>query len=182
VAKYDLSSIKTVIFGAAPPSLEIIASLKKKFPRFRMRNSWGMTEATGGVAVLPREFQDYEHQYSVGKPLPGIMIKIVDPTTGKELGPDQQGEVCIIVASLSSLFPCPRQAVSNVLLRSSSKAPTSPWAISTTKKPREKPTNQMDTCTAATSALSTQRVSTRSMTESKNSSRYRSPQPPKKHI
>src|SRR6266536_3917698 len=93
VSQYDLSGIKQVIYGAAPISIEIIAALRKRFPHFRMRNSWGMTEVTGAAAVLPAEYQDWEHAHMIGKPLAGMDMKVVDPITGKELGDNENGEV-----------------------------------------------------------------------------------------
>jgi 4-coumarate--CoA ligase len=69
--------------------------VKKRFPHFWMRNTWGMTEVTGAAATSPPELQSFENAHTVGKALPGMSIKAIDPITGKEVGPNENGEVRI---------------------------------------------------------------------------------------
>ena len=52
----------------------------------------GMTEATAAFSFTMDGANKPE---SVGVPLPLNKIKIIDPTTGNELGPNEQGEICI---------------------------------------------------------------------------------------
>ena len=95
VSQYDLSSVKQLIYGAAPVSQEIIVELKKRFPHFRPRNSWGMTEVTGAGTVLPEEYQDWDYAHMTGKTMAGMQLKVVDSLTGKELGTNENGEVSL---------------------------------------------------------------------------------------
>ncbi|RFU24017.1 hypothetical protein B7463_g12317, partial [Scytalidium lignicola] len=91
--EFDLSCLKQVIYGAAPISLETLSALRKRFPHIRMRNSWGMTEATGCSATMPWELQTWENAHLVGKPMANMQMKIVDPSTGNEVQEGECGEI-----------------------------------------------------------------------------------------
>lgn len=52
--------------------------------------SYGLTEGTPLLGYALDEFKPG----SCGRVLPGHSVKIVDPETGKALGPDQPGEIC----------------------------------------------------------------------------------------
>lgn len=58
----------------------------------RFVQGYGLTEATLSITVTPIEGGKVG---SCGKVLPGILIKIKDPESGKILGPNQTGEIII---------------------------------------------------------------------------------------
>jgi fatty-acyl-CoA synthase len=55
---------------------------------------YGLTEASPVITQTRPDDDIRLRVESVGRAMPGIEVKIVDPDTGKELGPGAQGEVC----------------------------------------------------------------------------------------
>ncbi|XP_037030650.1 4-coumarate--CoA ligase 1-like [Bradysia coprophila] len=91
VSKYDLSSLLVIFCGAAPLSKEIEDEVYKRIGVLAIRQGFGMSEMT--LSVLS---QDQEHcsSGSVGCLRPGMYGKVIDPDTGKILGPNEHGELC----------------------------------------------------------------------------------------
>ena len=90
--KMDLSSVKAFLAGAAPLPLKVIKKLKaiKDCP---VINVYGLTEICPMGTATPwgRE----EKPGTVGVPLPGTDLKIVDVETGtRELPAGEAGEIC----------------------------------------------------------------------------------------
>ncbi|CAK1540062.1 unnamed protein product [Leptosia nina] len=91
--EYDLSSLEVVTSGGATTNIEVLNELKARYPSIKcVIQGYGMTEATGAVT---NDFEKSFKEGSVGKPVPGIIAKIVDPDSGKVLGCREPGEVCI---------------------------------------------------------------------------------------
>lgn len=91
VNNYDLSSLRLIRCGAAPLSAGIGDAVKKRLNILALHEGYGMTETTLGVLS---QNDDYHKFGSVGSLQPGVWGKIVDPDTGKTLGPNQRGELC----------------------------------------------------------------------------------------
>ncbi|KAI8074067.1 hypothetical protein BC940DRAFT_267332 [Gongronella butleri] len=90
VRKYDLSSLRILGCGAAPLGQEHIEAVNKIIPA-TVRQGWGMTETTSGVIV---QKSDNIVPGSIGVLVANNEAKIVDEE-GKELGPDQRGELLV---------------------------------------------------------------------------------------
>lgn len=72
----DTSSVRTVLYGAAPVPPELVSGLAKAFPAARLGNGYGMTEM-GNATFLPhRDARD--HASSVGFPTPGTDVRLDD--------------------------------------------------------------------------------------------------------
>ncbi|KAL1428717.1 hypothetical protein MTO96_016932 [Rhipicephalus appendiculatus] len=78
----------TLIGSMPPPGLA--EQLASTFQLDELRNSYGMTEAGGCMAIPPKGEVSCNN---VGFPIPGARMKIIDPDSGKLLGPMQCGEV-----------------------------------------------------------------------------------------
>jgi long-chain acyl-CoA synthetase len=89
--KYDLSSLKFGICGAAPLSEETMRSFEETF-KIPIVEGYGLTEATCASAINPRD--GTRKVGSIGLPLPGQEVKIFDEE-GKELPPNEVGEIVI---------------------------------------------------------------------------------------
>ncbi|CAH0727344.1 unnamed protein product, partial [Brenthis ino] len=90
---YNLSTIEIIYSGGALVHAKSIRKLKDRFPHIKhVLQGYGMTEATGAVT---EELEDAAKEGSVGRVVPGIIAKIVDPETNKILGCNEPGEVCI---------------------------------------------------------------------------------------
>lgn len=90
--KYDLSSVKEVIVGAASMGREQMEAFRSRFPGIGISQMYGMTEMSG--SVIKSEGNDIKHYGSVGILVPNVEAKVVDIVTGKSLPPNRRGELC----------------------------------------------------------------------------------------
>lgn len=97
VDKYDLSSIRTVMSGAAPLGKELEDTVRNKFPNAKLGQGYGMTEA-GPVLSMCLAFAKEPFEIksgACGTVVRNAEMKIVDPETGLSLPANQRGEICI---------------------------------------------------------------------------------------
>ncbi|KAL8497333.1 hypothetical protein ACS0TY_020863 [Phlomoides rotata] len=97
VDKYDLSSIRTVMSGAAPLGKELEEAVRIKFPNAKLGQGYGMTEA-GPVLAMCLAFAKEPFEIksgACGTVVRNAEMKIVDTETGAALGRNQPGEICI---------------------------------------------------------------------------------------
>jgi long-chain acyl-CoA synthetase len=93
LAKFDLTSLRVCISGGAAMPL----GLKKRFEDISksvLVEGYGLTETSGVIAVNP--FNGLNKAGSIGQPMPGTTISIVDkedPTKDLPLG--EAGEICL---------------------------------------------------------------------------------------
>nr|AAQ11698.1 luciferase [Pyrophorus plagiophthalamus]AAQ11717.1 luciferase [Pyrophorus plagiophthalamus] len=92
VDKYDLSSLRELCCGAAPLAKEVAEIAVKRLNLPGIRCGFGLTESTSAnIHSLGDEFKSG----SLGRVTPLMAAKIADRETGKALGPNQVGELCI---------------------------------------------------------------------------------------
>ncbi|XP_010259828.1 PREDICTED: 4-coumarate--CoA ligase 2-like [Nelumbo nucifera] len=97
VDSYDLSSVRTVMSGAAPMGKELEDALRAKLPNATLGQGYGMTEA-GPVLSMSLAFAKEPFEVksgSSGTPVRNAQMKIVDPETGESLPRNKRGEICI---------------------------------------------------------------------------------------
>ncbi len=88
---YDLSSLHTFVCGAAPLSRELGAEVMRRIPGAEIREGYGLTESS---AVISTNRPGSAALGSVGRPLPGYEVRILDPA-GAEVPPGDAGEICV---------------------------------------------------------------------------------------
>lgn len=92
--KYDLSSLRTGIMAGSPCPITVMRQVVEKMAP-EVTIAYGQTEASP-VVTQTRPDDSIERRVStVGRAIPGVEVKIVDPQTGKECPPNVQGEVCM---------------------------------------------------------------------------------------
>lgn len=91
IDNYDISSLDFCITGGAAMPPEYIAVFEQKFPVI-LREGYGLTEASPVCACHRRG--EAHKPGSIGVPIPGVQIKIVDET-GNELPRNTIGEVIV---------------------------------------------------------------------------------------
>jgi 4-coumarate--CoA ligase len=91
---YDLSSLRSCISSAAPLSKELAETFAKKF--VPIRQAYGTTEFLSTHFV---KYADNIPVESIGKLIPNVECKIISKE-GKELGYNQEGELCVRGASV----------------------------------------------------------------------------------
>jgi long-chain acyl-CoA synthetase len=95
----DWSALKYVIYGAAAIPLPVVQRATAVFG-CKFLQSYGLTESTGGVTTLwpedhlPEPGREHRLQ-SVGLPMPGVSVRLVDPVTLVDVPVGQRGEVLI---------------------------------------------------------------------------------------
>ncbi|KAL2478980.1 4-coumarate--CoA ligase 2 [Forsythia ovata] len=97
VDKYDLSSVRTVMSGAAPLGKELEDAVRMKFPNAKLGQGYGMTEA-GPVLAMCLAFAKEAFEIksgACGTIVRNAEMKIIDTENGASLGRNQPGEICI---------------------------------------------------------------------------------------
>ncbi|KAL1559017.1 4-coumarate--CoA ligase 1 [Salvia divinorum] len=97
VGKYDISSVRMVMSGAAPLGKELEDSVRTKFPNAKLGQGYGMTEA-GPVLSMCLAFAKEAFEIksgACGTVVRNAEMKIVDPQTAASLARNQSGEICI---------------------------------------------------------------------------------------
>ncbi|MBM3119017.1 MAG: AMP-binding protein [Chloroflexi bacterium] len=103
-AKYDLSSLQVITYGAASMPFEVISKAIKVMPRVKFINAFGQTETASTITALGPEdhlIEGTEEEkakklkrlaQSIGRPLPDVEVKILDEQ-GKELPLFEIGDI-----------------------------------------------------------------------------------------
>jgi fatty-acyl-CoA synthase len=91
--KYDLTSLRTGIMAGASCPIEVMVDAMSKMFLREITICYGLTEASPVLTQTRRNDPVQKRVETVGKPLPGIEIKIVDPETGKECKENEPGEL-----------------------------------------------------------------------------------------
>jgi acyl-CoA synthetase (AMP-forming)/AMP-acid ligase II len=91
--QYDTSSLLVCGVGAAPCPPHLAQEIERRF-RCAVHIGYGATELGGGIAVTSLADSDQERTETVGQPLPGMEVKIVDEQR-RELPPGDVGELAV---------------------------------------------------------------------------------------
>ena len=91
VDEFDVSSVQLVFSGAAPMGPETEIAVGERFGA-RSIQGYGMTELS---PISHGTWDDAARHGSSGQAAPATWCRIVDPATGKDLGPDEEGELWI---------------------------------------------------------------------------------------
>jgi fatty-acyl-CoA synthase len=90
-ADADLHSLRKVALGCTPSYHEHLQSIWH-FDLLAM--TYGSTESGSLAAIVPSNERRYEVRRDTnGRPLPGVEVRIVEPGTERECGPDEPGEI-----------------------------------------------------------------------------------------
>lgn len=90
-SKYDLSSVKEVLCGAAPLSRDLESRVSKKF-NVRITQGWGMTETTCAATGVP--YYENHRTGSVGVLMPNTQAKLITDD-GKLASIGESGELYV---------------------------------------------------------------------------------------
>lgn len=88
IYRYDLTSLRTIVSGAAPLLRDQILAVKKRFARVgsyvAIIQGYGLTETSPTVFLLPSKHA-YDHPGSAGLLLPNLEVRLVQNDTRKVL-------------------------------------------------------------------------------------------------
>ena len=89
--EFDLSSLVYLGCGAAPLAPQVAAEIERRIPSVTVRQGYGLTETAALIATNP---VGGEKPGSVGLPIPGAVVRIVDEEE-RELPAGEPGEICV---------------------------------------------------------------------------------------
>jgi len=90
----DLSSLRTGIMAGSPCPIELMRRVVDVMGARELTIAYGQTEASPVITQTrvddPLEFR----VETVGRPIPDVEVKVIDPESGETLGDNCQGELC----------------------------------------------------------------------------------------
>ena len=91
---FDLSSLRTGIMAGAPCPVEVMKRVVAEMNMSEVAICYGMTE-TSPVSTMTRVDDDLARRTeTVGRAMPHIEVKVVDPVTGRTVARGAPGELC----------------------------------------------------------------------------------------
>jgi long-chain acyl-CoA synthetase len=95
----DTGSLRSLSYGAAPALPDLIRRAVAALPAVDFSNVFGQTETLGAYAALsPDDHRAGRKLDSVGRPFPGVELRVVDVETQEVLGVGQAGEAVVRAA------------------------------------------------------------------------------------
>ncbi len=93
-AGYDLSSLRTGIMAGSPCPVEVMKRVMTEMHMAGVAICYGMTE-TSPVSTQTRADDDVERRTAtVGRVMPHVEVKVIDPSSGRVLPVGEAGELC----------------------------------------------------------------------------------------
>ena len=92
ISKYDLSSMKACVSGAAPLPLQVMKDFETKTGA-NLVEGWGLTETSPVATTNP--MKEGKKPGSIGIPLPDTIVKVIDIDSGVDLSQGETGELAI---------------------------------------------------------------------------------------
>jgi fatty-acyl-CoA synthase len=93
-SSFDLTSLRTGLMAGAPCPIEVMKRVQTDMHMREVGIAYGMTE-TSPVSTQTRHDDDLERRTAtVGRPMPHVEVKIVDPETGLTVPVGTPGEFC----------------------------------------------------------------------------------------
>ncbi|HUE32388.1 MAG TPA: class I adenylate-forming enzyme family protein [Mycobacterium sp.] len=92
----DLTSLVAIAYGAAAAPINLVRRAMAAMPHVAFANVFGQTETLGAYTTLmPDDHRDPARAGSVGRPLPGVEVRVVDPDTGNDVEIGAVGELWV---------------------------------------------------------------------------------------
>jgi fatty-acyl-CoA synthase len=91
---YDLSTLRTGIMAGSPCPIEVMKKVMNSMGMDEITIAYGQTESSPVITQTRTDDPVERRVNSVGKVLPHVEIKIVDPVSGGKVPTREQGELC----------------------------------------------------------------------------------------
>jgi len=94
LASLDLSRLRTGIMAGSPCPLPLMRRVVETLGAREITIGYGQTEASPIITQTSVDDPIEVRVGTVGRPIPGVEVCLVDPATGKEVAPGEAGELC----------------------------------------------------------------------------------------
>ena len=91
--RFDLTSLRTGMMAGALCPEPLMRKVIDRMHLPEMTIAYGLTETSPGVTQTPRDASIDERTQTVGRVLPEVEVRIVDPSTGEDVAPGECGEL-----------------------------------------------------------------------------------------
>ena len=92
--KFKFPKLRTGIMAGSPCPIKVMQLVVDKMGAKEITITYGQTEASPATTMTTIDDSLKVRVSTVGKAMPHVETKIIDPETGETLGPNQQGEFC----------------------------------------------------------------------------------------
>jgi fatty-acyl-CoA synthase len=89
----DLSSLRTGIMAGSPCPIEVMRDVVSRMGASQMTIAYGQTEASPVITQTTTDDTVERRVTTVGRALPGLEVRIVEPETGRDCATGVQGEL-----------------------------------------------------------------------------------------
>ncbi|WP_343032867.1 AMP-binding protein [Cytobacillus depressus] len=93
-AKYDLSTLRTGVMAGSNCPVEVMKAVINKMNMTEITICYGQTEASPVITQTRTDDPIELRVETIGRALPNVEVKIVEPGTNRELPANHQGELC----------------------------------------------------------------------------------------
>lgn len=93
--RFDLHRLRTGMVAGAPCPPEVFEAAMHRLHLPELCGAYGLTESGPGVSMTCAQDPLPKRLHTVGRPLEGVSLRIVDPRGGRELPPGEVGEVLV---------------------------------------------------------------------------------------
>jgi fatty-acyl-CoA synthase len=90
----DLRSLRTGIMAGSPCPIEVMRQVVERMGIREITIGYGQTEASPIITQTTADDPLELRVETVGRPIPGVEVRLVDPQSGATLDDGQQGELC----------------------------------------------------------------------------------------
>jgi len=95
-ARFDLTSLRTGIMSGAPCPLPLMEEVVSRMGVREICIGYGQTEASPIITLTSVDDAIEVRVGTVGHPIPGLAVKLVDPATGREASTGEAGELWVM--------------------------------------------------------------------------------------
>jgi len=94
-AEHDFSSLRTGVMAGSPCPIEIMQRVVDHMRARQITIAYGLTENSPVITQTRTDDPLDLRVKTVGKVIPGVEVKLLDPESGIELSDEHQGELCV---------------------------------------------------------------------------------------
>ena len=94
-ARFDLASLRTGVMAGSLCPEPLMRRVMTAMHLSEITIAYGLTEASPGITMTPRDASVALRSQTVGVALPELEVKVVDPATGSTLPAGERGELCV---------------------------------------------------------------------------------------